>query len=658
MRKILPALQCFGLRPDSFGHYLGGLGLLAALTQKWPNVRTCWRDGHLVVLGQGIERASVEEFFLTKWVPTKYERWWAEAQKKDTKAKSDASIQQGRAEASISKVRMLDAHIVGRGRNQFNPVFGSGGNIARRDLAAVAIDSISLLKWKNVAGKKEWLSHTLFADVETVLPELSSAGTWFVYANKAFNSGRNWHREGLLSPWSYLLALEGALLLTGGAGRRLGSQSRPYAAFPFVAEAQAPASGGELGTTRAEFWAPIWERPCHLGEVRVLFSRGLARIGERAAKAPHEFAIAARKSGADAGISSLLRFSLRQTTSSQTFEVIPRGRVELGTEIESESDVLVPLLDWLDSLPRDTKQPKRFYGLRGPVEETIVEIAECPSEPQRWRKLLRLLAEVQERIDCNKKLRSRCRAIPPLNQRWFEMAWPEPSSEILAARGIASIGMGTDVPLRTNIFGVTGNSRDIRFTEVRSQQVVWHAGASLMVLADLIARRLVDTKESDPLPLFSKFPCGLRTIESMLQTEMDIEEVVTWVPALSLLDWRTGDAKEPEPSIPLSGEFLLYALFRPLIYPWKIKFGERDLFPKHLLPKAAGARRLLWLIRANEWKLALDYARSRYRAAGHTVMSGVQGDGFDGERMAAALLLPVSPRTMMAGLQRLLLPKA
>ena len=80
-----------------------------------------------------------------------------------------------------------------------------------------------------------------------------------------------------------LLAIEGAFLLVGDVSRRLGAKARPYAVFPFVCDPAQPTTAGEVGMLKGEFWAPLWDGPATLAEVRHLFRRGLARVGSRSA---------------------------------------------------------------------------------------------------------------------------------------------------------------------------------------------------------------------------------------------------------------------------------------------------------------------------------------------------------------------------------------
>src|SRR5258708_39675712 len=97
MRRTLHAVHLDGVRPDSLGDYLAGLGILAAASQEWPTVRGCWESNHFVLLGEGLDRARLESYLRERWEPTAYERWWVPAQKKDTAAGDTCKRQQARS---------------------------------------------------------------------------------------------------------------------------------------------------------------------------------------------------------------------------------------------------------------------------------------------------------------------------------------------------------------------------------------------------------------------------------------------------------------------------------------------------------------------------------------------------------------------------------
>lgn len=658
-----------GVRPDSLGGYFIGLGLLSALSQEWPKVRGCWRNGCFCIVMNDVSRDDIENFLLKNWNAPQYERWWSGSQKADTKAKSDRNLWQRRSEEGITRVIHLDAHIVGVGRNQFNPIFGKGGEIGNRNLEEAYKKAKDLIKLTtNPASEREnqirsWLKYTLWAEGEPKLPELSSTGTWFVFANKTFNSGQGWYEKGKISPWSFLLALEGALLLVGSANRRLSSISRPYAVFPFVTDRPTPKAEGEVGLARAEFWAPLWESPASLLEVRALLERGLARIGNRDCRAPHEFALAARAAGVDAGVKEFARFVLRQTNSSRVYEAIPQEHVEVSPVATIESELIEPLLPWLDRLPyepSDSEQRGKFKGLRGPVEDAIIKIAERPENAERWQHLLLLLADVQARVDRNQNLRKSCAAIPRLSSLWFDKAWPEPPIEIRIARAIASIGAETDRPILRNIFGVDGKGQPYFPTE-RPQSAVWHHGDVVRVLADVLERRLIDVEPTKEVPLAACHFCRVTEVEEFLEGNLDWEMIGRWVPALSLIRWSWPQEQDQNDGTidahAVGGHYLLSALFRPFFCARRIELGGQDLFPRQLKPKTLIARRLLNLIRQGELEEAIKLAKTRYLAANFPIVVPplVETERYD--VIAASLLIPVFVRDIVAGLRRWIQPE-
>jgi CRISPR-associated protein Csx17 len=665
MNKQLAALTLAGIRPDSLGSYLVGLGLLSALAAKWPEVRACWRNGCFALLEESLTREQVESYLLEEWRSTAYARWWGEKQKADTKAKADKNLWKARSAESVVNARLLDAHIVGVGRNQFNPVLGTGGNIGKRDLAKVYENAKALVASSEQTAIVGWLRATLYADFDAPLPDLTSAGTWFVYANKTFNSGQGWYREGQISPWSFLLALEGALLLVGGAAKRLSANARSYAVFPFITDTPAPLSENEVGLFKAEFWAPLWKQPTSLPELRALLERGLTRIGQRTAKAPYEFAVAARSAGVDAGVEEFVRFVLRSTTSSQVYEAVPGERIKVGTADSADSELIQQIIPWLDRLPyepRDSKQKGKFKGLRGPLEQAIIRIAERADDAERWQHLLLLLAETQGRIDRNKSLRDRCRALGWLAEGWFNAAWPSPPPEIQLARAVASLGAGGEMPLAVNVFGIElDKSRTPIFSgDKRPQRTIWHHGDLLRLLTDVLERRLVDTDAAQPLPLDAPARCPLAAVEAFLADSLDFELIGCWIPPLSLIKWTQPltavGATCATQAHGTDGTMLLHSLFRSLFYPHKLEVSGKELFPDHLRPSAALARRLLNLIRQGELAEAVQLAQNRYLAAGRAIVLPPVDLSAAHERIAAALIIPMHRRDVVSGLARWLQP--
>jgi CRISPR-associated protein Csx17 len=171
----------------------------------------------------------------------------------------------------------------------------------------------------------------------------------------------------------------------------------------------------------------------------------------------------------------------------------------------------------------------------------------------------------------------------------------------------------------------------------------------------------VDTDAALPIPLEAHRFCSAATISAFLSDAVDVETIGRWVPALSLIRWTKNQAFTESMLIGQSDyvpdeAFLLQALFRPLFYPRQLQIGGKELFPEHLRPRAATARRLLNLIRQGEMSEAVELARSRYLAAGRSIVLPPPDLSADYERVAASLLIPMKPPDVEAGLRRWLQP--
>jgi CRISPR-associated protein Csx17 len=643
MADILDAVRLPGLRTDMLGNYLAALGVLGACARRWPQARGLWDDSGFVLAAERISRKALCGFILEEWQPTRYERWW-KGNKELAKARS--------WEPDLSRVRLLDAHIiVKRDRKVYNDILGTGGNVGKRDFSKVAERCIDLLKDENASA---WLDQALFGEGGTELPDLPSTGTWFASANKAFNSGWSVAREGKLSPWSYLLALEGALMLQGGAGKRLGGRARPYATFPFLSEAAPPETASELGMERSEFWAPVWDRPASLGEVRSLLRRGQARVGCRAARAPYDFAVAAMTAGKQAGVTEFVRFSLRQTTSANTYEAIQSGVAKLAPLNQILGEALVRIADWVNTLPADqaNKQKNVYYGLRGSLSRALTRLAQEP-EPRRWQDLLFAVAAVQFRVDRNRPWREHARPAPLMPEEILDEAWPhELPKEAQIARSIASVRYG-DYKLRHNLFGID-RDRPGAFAEPRPASVVWHDGEPIRALADVMERRLVDAEPTVDgsravPPLMAARPCPIEHVDAFLTNRADTQTLADLVPVFSLVAWGKVVPPVEEEFSTASPDLLLQGFFRPLLTPYRLELpGSADAIE----PDAIRARTLVRLIRGEMWQQAFEMAEHSYRARGIGIARHAPQIMVSGDRIAASLLIPVTRKAVRTMFRR------
>ena len=143
MKKELNTVPFIGVRPDSLGNYFVGLGLIAALSKKYPQIRGCWRNGHFVLVGDALREDAVKDYLLNEWQPTSYVRWWEKAYGIDSelakKKETGEALARERAQQPTLNLRALDSTVVAVERPVKNPIFGNiAGKLgAKRDFSKV-----------------------------------------------------------------------------------------------------------------------------------------------------------------------------------------------------------------------------------------------------------------------------------------------------------------------------------------------------------------------------------------------------------------------------------------------------------------------------------------------------------------------------------------
>ncbi len=241
------------------------------------------------------------------------------------------------------------------------------------------------------------------------------------------------------------------------------------------------------------------------------------------------------------------------------------------------------------------------------------------------------------------------------------MAWPQAPLELQIARAVASItrrhaafsGTESDAgtPFITNVFGVEASGiRSFKFPAARPVRAVWHNAQPLQSLISVLQRRLIDADELAVAPLHGARPCSLESVAHFLHgpPEIDDELLAQWVPALSLLCWKSRSAGNlstgwsPHP---------LYTLIRPILDSEGIEVERRSLFPLDdhdaRKPHAASVRKLVNLIVQGEAQQAVQLARCRYLAAGWQTIEPPRDElRLDWDRLASALLIPVDTQSL------------
>ncbi|HEX9639962.1 MAG TPA: type I-U CRISPR-associated protein Csx17 [Candidatus Krumholzibacteria bacterium] len=700
-----------GLSPDSLGNYLASLGLLRALSRRWPSTRIAWRDEVLQVVGGPTTldelldelvriAATQADSDLGKREWTQYDKAWSDAQKKGTKAKSGAPLALWQAEAQEAQLPFFAAHAVPHARVSFNPLLGSGGNAGRRDFAAGWQKSVDALaaapKLAKGQGKrkaeanassaapsderKNALQALLLGQPVAWMAEKLAAGSWFSEATKLYNSGQSPAREGQISPWAMVLACEGLAFLAGGASRRLGARAaRAVGAFPFITQPIAASAEKEADRLRGEIWTPLWSRPMSLAEASTLFSRGRAELRGRGALTPAAFATAIRERGVDAGVSEFRRFTLGRTTSSNTFEPRLEARFSLDTGADRAGEAAATTLERVTALieqrgfPRDGK---RFVGLRGPIEAALLHVASQPHRSEAGIALLDAIVSALDRIDRIRAFREGKVRWDPLPLEWLASLFTDeqPGLEARLALSLVS-AFSVALPFATYRFGVEwkyGQTyASYTHTERPPARWVWGPGELARVLAVVLSRRLLDQEaDADRPPQRGSPPLAATTsqVGHWLAGDLDESLFSAWLSRLALFDWRRVP-QEVRLLVPredcaprADAEVALLGLLHPLIDQRPLVI--RDLSPNDLLSAETGARTtgaarsLVVLVRTGNLDAALRLASSRYAMAGARLASfDATFAARDPDRLVAALLFTIADRDRVVLFKRWLRPR-
>ena len=682
--KGLPVVAFNGLNADSLGAYLASLGLFSLVARQWPGVRAVWRNARFCLIGGPVTLEQVVEFVSgvgarNAW--TRYDRPWDEAKEADVKESTSRRTARWRSlEAEERSLRAFGAHLALDGRVRMNPLFGTGGNAGQRKFDKGWREAVACIETPPRRQTRESLRADLKACLEggacTYLRGFS-AGSWFGAANKIYNHGtKRPFRKGEVSPWAMALACDGVPYFAGGPSRQLGSRRQPKGAFPFVTTAMPPKSEKEAGGVEAEVWAPIWDRPMTEPELRSLFVRGRSELGGKGATSSAAFAAGVVSRGVDAGVTEFRRFLLLHTTSAQTFEsrlatVVPVPKTNPDS---AATRAIRTIVGFRDALPEDRKVGKRwrFTGLRGPLEQALVDFATAEPGEGRAERAWALVDEVLEalvKVDRNRGFRGRRVRFQSLPGEWAAGLFREdpPDRESRLALAISSLAETPACPpLIAYRVGVQRRRAGSRweFSESTPARRVWSDAVltgNLCAMADRRVMEALGHASSQP-PFGAALRVDLDDVHAWLSGEVDEERLALWLDRLCVFDWGGRANRESVKKLhgfggarpAVDGALALYALFRPLASG---RLFHRVLHENGI--RADGAStcahlgRVVAMLRHGDVNAAVEAALTAYRSAGVALADfDAFPDGPDPHRLLAALTIPVRDVQVLAAFRR------
>jgi CRISPR-associated protein Csx17 len=515
----------------------------------------------------------------------------------------------------------------------------------------------------HTASSGELLRHALFGFATSAMVVDRTSSLFDSGAVGGPNAGQGFERPSISNPWNFILALEGVICFAGALSRRAQPESSSTPSFPFQVQASATGANTLVGKEQAgkEIWLPLWRRPAGFEEVRLLLSEGRTEIGRRCAATGVGVARAVASLGVDRGITAFRRYAIVKGRVGGENYVTASSLGEFPVTFHRHVDLLREIDPWLRSLRHavsDQTPPRFSFALRR-IERAIFDYCRYGGSAF-FQAILVALGRAEAHLATGESFRTNrqtgrtaIRPLGGLSPEWIEAA-RDNTPEFALALSLAGIydPSGKIGPLRANLEPVEWK-KQCRDWASKDRAVVWNAAHLDANLIAVLQRRLMDGTRAgcERLPLAFSGTASLETITFFLSGGID-------EPRLENLLWglmcvrhganpgMTTFRPDSRDLLPLPRAFaLLKLLFLP--FPLRAEVGEVIIKPEPSI---------LSLLRSGRLAEACVIGLRRLRASGleplpHRSSSRSNRDetwqdacAFDGTRLAAALLFPISHR--------------
>ncbi len=701
--------------------YLKALGIFRLVAEQQDPTARAWWKNDTFTLSSALDREGLVEFFLDYYKPTPIVSPWnggSGFHEKDNSKAMDAILElesprfelwnevvsigkriastgediadkknlkewtlaQCRSQFPDDALDWLDAaYVLTAGGAKFPPLLGTGGNDGRLEFSNNFMQNIVLAfnieeKRNGEATARSQIVAALFNEGSPELVKKRSTGFYNPGGVGGANASVGFNDDSLTNPWDYILMFEGALMFAGAAARRLSSQSSSKAVFPFTVDNSAAGYGtsadSEYGdSSRAEFWAPLWNQPASLPELNHLVSEGRAQMGRRQGANGTDFARAVAGLGTERGVSQFQRYGF-MVRNGMSYLAAPLGRFHIPkdndvAERAKLANVLFDLDGWMSRLKRNasgSSAPAGSGAALRQVEDAIMEF--CQRGGPRYLQEVLIAVGRAERWLASSGLKEN---VPPLNnlsRDWISHA-KDDTAEFRLARAVASVlheppqGPRKVGPIREN-FEPVDTKRDWKED---STSFVWTAADPLSNMISVLERRCLEGQmqglEDRHPPLNATYSARLNDIVSFLNGGVDVQRVQRLtdlaLPLSFVRYWHRPEREDSQEGEPISAPFDLptaYAAMKLTLLPGKFECPDFDA-DVHISMEPS----MLAMLRAGRVNEAYRVAYRRLIASGLRPLSdtpGIPDRSEQGRRLAAALLFPLDSNAHCALAKRAL----
>jgi CRISPR-associated protein Csx17 len=563
-----------GVSPRSLGDLLKGYGVMAIIGEDCPDALFWWDDAfHLAIerpCDDGKDSAKARQA-IEDVVRGNLLAWGSKVAEAFKPVRGDKKKGIERQDSKLKRrdnhdrfdpltaawARAISVPVADQDETEPHPLFPAHGQEGSGDYFSQIEKAVEA-----AGGAPLDVTWSLFAEGNPRLSKnLESGYLFFPEPMKRYATGvANWVQDrAAISPWCFLLAVRGALLLRGSL-RRLRWGRRAYPAFPFVFEGSVVELGKGKFFRNVEVHLPTWnaDHPRTLAEFEVQMRQFQARLSGRGfAATAAEFRAAVVGRGAGAAFDTFHRFVLEGRRPGQRQPMrqgIARGTTRVGGKSEGSASLrlmLAPLAEtgWFDQFSTD-----RLRAARARAEEAIHRAVDEPGL-DAYRDILESLWDLNRALVVPGALRRdiedagrKPRPLPPLPARLWECALhdglrSDPAHRL--GRAIGSIlgvrAEGAAVgPLLEHMLPVRWNGRAWTLPEsLESRSLRWAGLDPLGDFKELFWSRWLDSAELPSLPFAAARFASFDDIAALLRGDVSVRDVHRLAGLYALLDWQS-----------------------------------------------------------------------------------------------------------------------
>lgn len=451
------------------------------------------------------------------------------------------------------------------GNPQWPSLLGTGGNDGNLDFTNNFMQQLGELFDLAADGRARVVANELLADALYAEPanQLSSApiGQYQPGAAGGANSSTGFFGGNLVNPWDFVLMMEGSLLFSSRATRRLDPNTFSRASAPFAVRSQAAgfASPGSEKAQRGEQWMPLWSRPATLTDTMALFGEARIQLNRQTANRPVDVARAISRLGVARGIDAFTRYGYLERNGQSTLAV-PLGRVSVRERPRAYLiDNLAGWMDRLQRLARANHAPARLVQAERRLSNFVFAALTHDWSSDRWQAILQAAVAVESLQATGTAIEAK--PIPPLKSEWI-LAVNDNSVEVRLALSLGSAaanytkGRRAIDSVRHHWLPLEPGGTRFKVSEkrlVRDPRVVAFGRDAVADCCAILQRRLIEAhmkaghhtdspKDAGgyrSVPLRAVSGCGARLsdLAALLAGEVDLDKVLELARAFMAIRW-------------------------------------------------------------------------------------------------------------------------